>query len=224
MSVRTSVFVALIGLNLSGCIGTGHVRSLAPEVELGARSTIGDVTVDVLCADFYGEPESFVAHASQALLSQARSYDWKRLAVGSTVTRTTCRKEDRYIGFPPIVLVPTAPSAETAKSRGVFVHVAGERTLYRLRLNGKSARIEATSLDEAERRFPGQLNGPEPAVLSPEWSQRTQLRSDYYSSTSWSPSNRIAITQLETGPEGAILSVTMEIRLPSNSSLERIGE
>ena len=181
-------------------------------MEISARSDAGESTVDFVCANFYGEPETFVALASHGPSSQDRGYDWKRVVIGSTPTRTTCRKDDRYLGFPVFILVPTAPSAETRNSRSVFVHVPGEGTLYRSRMSGKSVRIEAASLEEAKRRFPNQLNEPDPAPLSPEWRQRIKLRSDYYSSTKWSPSDRIAITQVETGPEGEILSITMELR------------
>jgi hypothetical protein len=214
MRIRTVAIscVALSCLLVAGCVGIGHIQVSVPEVRLNVRSTTAELTIDLVCPDFYAEAESFVALVSQSLSTQSNRYDWKRLIVGSNETHATCREESRYIGLPVIAFLPTAPSSQTAKSRALFVHVAGENTLYRLQVNGSAVRVESTNFDDAKRKYPALLNQPEPASLEPGWSERIQLRSDYYSAAKWQPSKRIVITRVEADNEGAITSLAIELR------------
>ena len=214
MRIRTVAIscVALSCLLVGGCVGIGHIQVSVPELSLSVRSTTAESTIDLVCADFYAEAESFVALVNQSLSNQNNSYDWKRLHVGSNETHVTCRKESRYIGFTVIAFLPTAPSSQTAKSRDLFVHVAGESTLYRVQVSGGTVRVESTNLDDAKRKYPALLNEPEPAPLQPEWSERIQLRNDYYSEAKWQPSKRIVITRVEADNEGAIKSLLIEVR------------
>jgi hypothetical protein len=153
-----------------------------------------------------------VAVVKRTLVAGDYGYDWKRVRVGTAGEQTTCREESRYIGFPAILLVPTAPRPETTMRRTLFVRVSGERVLYRLQVRGRSARVESTSLDDAERRFPARLNEPEPIPRDPQWTERIHLRGDYYRSTKWQSSRRLAIARIEADRTGAISSLIIEVR------------
>ena len=142
-----------------------------------------------------------------------------RLRIAADWRRVTCRSESRYIGFPAIAFVPTSPSSSEAKSRHLFLHVVGGRNIYRVQIHGNTAVVDVTNFNEAERRYPTKLSEREPPILhpttgdsNPEWSARIQLRMDYYLSLKWEPTKSLVVTDLKTASDGAIVSVTMELR------------
>jgi hypothetical protein len=219
MSVRGFASAVLSAGLLCGCIGIGHIQVSVPEVEVNLRSSVGELTVDLVCANYYASPEAFAAVVSQSLLPRSQAYDWTRLRIVADRSRATCRSENRYIGFPAIALVPTAPSSLEAKSRHLFLHVVGSPNIFRVQIHGDTAVVDVISFDEAKLRYPPKLREPEPPILhpttrdsNPEWSARIQLRMDYYSSLKWVLTKSLLITDLKTASDGAILSVTMEMR------------
>ena len=193
---------------LSGC-GVAHIRVNVPEVELSLRGSHRETQVGLVCTDFYAGPEGFTAIVTKTVSQADRRYDWKRLSVGPARSKTSCRAESRYIGF-PIILVPLSPSSETARSRELFLVAEGERFIYRVLVSGNASSVHLTSLDDAERRLPAQLSEPDPSPSSNAWRERINLRSDYYHSTQWRPSDRISVSHIATDGDGTILSLEME--------------
>ena len=217
--------VAAVSVCLAGCMGIAHVQVSVPELKLDFPSAEREMTLDLICANFYGESESFAALVSGSLSRSNYGYDRMRVRIGSESTQTTCRMESRYIGFPAIAFAPTAPSSETARSRILFLHVEGGQVVYRVMINGKSAHVEVASLGEARDRLPIKLSGPEPPPLdaerkrNPHWAEYLEIRGDYYRSIRWTPSQSIRLTGIETSAEGAILRVAIDVQC-ANLALE----
>jgi hypothetical protein len=210
-------------LLLTGCIGIAHISVWVPAVAINASSA-NSIDIDVLCPNFYGEPWTFVALVSGSLEPGARHYDWKRIQLSpATPSRERCRSESRYIGFPAVIFIPTAPSSKTAKARRLFVHVDKENAVYRIARIGDSARVETISLETARKDFPRQLNEPEPRVATPAWEERIRLIGKYYWSQKWQRSDRITISDPETDGDGAVLSIRMSIGMTVSKPLERPG-
>jgi len=125
---------------LAGCI-PGHISVSVPALAINARS-VNLFDVDLLCPNFYAEPETFLAVVTRSLEYDALHYDWKRIQIiPPASTRAACRSEHRYIGYPVVMFVPIdlfRPSSRVAKGRRLFVHIANEDVLYRIaRLGGR---------------------------------------------------------------------------------------
>ena len=219
-----SATLGVISLLLAGC--PGHISVSVPALAINAES-VNVSDIDLLCPNFYAEPETFVAVVTHSLEHDARHYDWKRIPlIPATSTRGACRSERRYIGFPVIAFVPAAlfrPSSKVANGRRLFVHVDNENVLYRIGPLTDSVRVESISLEVAQNDFPRELNGPEPRVSTPAWNDRLRLTAKYYWALKWQRSDRIAINNVEMDSEGAVRSIRMSIGMTANQALERPG-
>jgi hypothetical protein len=211
-SAGAALVLTLSSVLLGGCVGIAHVRATAPEIQLTVRGANQQATVDIVCALYNGEPEGFVVVVNRSLRAGAYGYEWRRVLVGASDGLTTCGEQSRYIGYPYSLLGPTGPRSATTMRRTLFVHLSGERLLYRVRVRGRSARVESTSLDDAESRFPARLNEPEPAPLDPQWTARIHLRRDYYDATKWRSSSRLTVAGVDADRRGAISSLIVEVR------------
>ena len=215
--------LGLPGFLLAGCIGIAHISVSVPPLTINALST-NSIDIDVLCPNFYGEPRTFLALVAGSLEPDALHYDWKRIHLSPASSgRAACRNERRYIGFPAVPFVPTAPSSRAAKGRRLFVHVDKENIVYRIASIRNSARVEGIYLEAARKDFPPELNEPEPRVSTPAWYERIRVTDEYYWSRKWQRSDRIAITDVEVDGDGAVLSIGMSIGMTANHPLERAG-
>lgn len=204
-----AVLLGLVSAMLCGCVTTHRVT--VPPIKIVAKVELQDTSerlgLEIVCPGLY-EEFPFV-RLVKGTLRQGEfptHYYWASQQVTqATPFTSSCPPVTRLIDeFDWLTLSP-----EKGRWRTVFVRIVGDNALYRISLKRASEKAEVTDLETARRTLPPTLAGDLDRV---PWGDRIiDAHETFYRTIRWTPTNKVAVANVQRTNNGDIVSVDFTI-------------
>lgn len=205
-----AVAVGLALATLSACIAyRGEYWGVAPIV-IAITPEFPEVSIDtqldIACPTNTGLEIAFVDLVKGTFALNGRGYYGTRLQISqATSPEVTCPFQKNLVEY-----IGTPPSNDRARNRRIFVGFVGQPALYRVSLEGASARVEFTDREAAMRMLPPALAGD---LRNKPWGREIiDAYEIFYRGIRWQSTDKLAVGNMQRSGDGSVTAVTITFR------------